>query len=118
MQTSSDSGNDGDFMIPNFSTPPTWLYSSDHSYSKICTGAGPDHCKSPAYEKGVAPASLNGGLKALGDYYGRLLAWYTNGGFVDENGNRHDSSHHLNISVWEIFNGKFSKLSFKQLHLR
>jgi hypothetical protein len=59
---------------------------------------------SPGYEKGSAPASLHGGLQALGDYYGRLLAWYTRGGFVDELGVKHTSGHHLNITVWEIFN--------------
>lgn len=73
-------------------------------YSTACTGSGPDHCKSYKYEKGTAPASYHGGLEALGDYYGRLLAWYTRGGFVDELGVQHISGHNLNITTWEIFN--------------
>jgi len=56
------------------------------------------------YEKGPAPASANGGLSALGAYYGRLLAWYTRGGFFDEYGNAHVSGHRLNITLWEVFN--------------
>ena len=100
---SSEHGNLGDAVIPNFSTPPTWLYSgTDWSYSKECSQA--NGCKSSGYEKGTAPASFHGGLTALGDYYGRLLSWYTQGGFTDELGNRHTSGHHLNITTWEVFN--------------
>ena len=96
---------DGDSapQIPNFSTPPTWLYdATDWSYNPVCTSA--NTCKSRGYEKGTAPASAHGGLEALGDCYGRLLAWYTRGGFTDEYGEHHVSGHHLNITVWEIFN--------------
>ena len=41
--------------IPNFSTQPSWLYDGQN----------------------------NADLKALGDYYGRLLAWYTKGQVTD-----------------------------------
>eukprot|EP00937_MAST-01D_sp_MAST-1D-sp2_P004543 g4543.t1 len=103
VQGGDGSANQGCAMIPNFSTPPTWLYDgSDWSYSKACTQAG--GCKSRGYEKGVAPAAFRGGLAALGDYYGRLLAWYTRGGFTDELGVKHTSGHFLNITTWEIFN--------------
>ena len=96
-------GNLGHAMIPNFSTPPTWLYDgADWGYSKECSQA--NGCKSGGYEKGTAPASFHGGLEALGDYYGRLVAWYTQGGFTDELGKRHTSGHFLNITIWEIFN--------------
>ena len=91
-------------MIPNFSTAPTWLYSADTwNYGPIpCTAT--NGCLMGGYEKGTAPASAHGGVKALGDYYGRLLAWYNRGGFADEYGNRHESGHALNITLWEIFN--------------
>merc|ERR1712183_1212004 len=49
----------------------------------------------------MAPAQ---NATALGDYYGRLLAWYTRGGFEDEFGNFHASPHKLNITIWEVFN--------------
>lgn len=39
-----------------------------------------------------------------GEYYGRLLAWYTDGGFTDEYGVRHVSGHFYNISTWEFLN--------------
>jgi hypothetical protein len=42
--------------------------------------------------------------KELGDYYGRLVSWYVNGGFTDEMGKRHESGHHYNIAYWEVLN--------------
>lgn len=43
-------------------------------------------------------------LQALGDYYGRLASWYTNGGFTDESGKFHSSGHHYEMRYWEVFN--------------
>lgn len=54
------------------------------------------------YEQGAAPAA---NLTALGDYYGRLLSWYTLGGFTDEYGAFHASGHFLDIQNYEVFNG-------------
>ena len=42
--------------------------------------------------------------KELGDYYGRLVSWYVNGGFTDENGVRHESGYHYKFPVWEVLN--------------
>lgn len=67
---------DNSEAIPNFSTQPAWLYD--------------------AHDKANLPA--------LGDYYGRLLAWYTKGGVHDECGVYHHSGHSYNITLWEIFN--------------
>ena len=81
--------------VPNWSTPPNWLYSSTWNYQ--------DEYRSPfgGYESGSSPARS---LTLLGDYYGRLLAWYTRGGFYDENNLFRRSNHFLNISVYEIYN--------------
>lgn len=43
-------------------------------------------------------------MKDLGDYYGRLFAWYLNGGFIDEYGLEHVSNHHYEWDYTEIFN--------------
>jgi len=43
-------------------------------------------------------------LRELGDYYGRLASWYTQGGFADELGKFHPSGHHFDMRYWEIFN--------------
>ncbi len=42
--------------------------------------------------------------KELGDYYARLVSWYVNGGFSDENGVRHESGYHYKFPVWEVLN--------------
>jgi hypothetical protein len=43
-------------------------------------------------------------LKEVGDYYARLVSWYTKGGFADEYGKRHESGHHYKIDYWEVLN--------------
>ena len=42
--------------------------------------------------------------KELGDYFGRLVSWYTQGGFTDENGKRHESAYHYTFPYWEVLN--------------
>ena len=37
-------------------------------------------------------------------YYARLVSWYTQGGFIDEFGVRHESGYHYRIPYWEVFN--------------
>jgi hypothetical protein len=43
-------------------------------------------------------------LKELGEYYARLVSWYTNGGFTDEAGKRHESKYRYKIDHWEVLN--------------
>ena len=43
-------------------------------------------------------------MKEIGDYYGRLFSWYTQGGFTDEFGKRHESGYHYSIPYWEVLN--------------
>ena len=63
------------------------------------------------YEQGKSLRDATG--KTFGDYYGRLLAWYTDGGFTDEYGVRHDSGHFYNISTWEFLNEMEHGLGFE-----
>ena len=43
-------------------------------------------------------------MKEVADYYARLVSWYTQGGFTDEFGKRHESGHHYKIDYWEVLN--------------
>jgi hypothetical protein len=82
--------------IISFSTQPAWMYSpTDWSY--------PQNRSTPYYGYSRGPASACN-LTLIAAYYGRVFAWYTNGGFVDEAGEWHQSGHHLNISIAEVFN--------------
>jgi hypothetical protein len=91
--------------IINFSTQPTWLYSlTSYNY--------PQNADSPwyGYDRGSAPAP-NG--TALGDYYGRMISWFTRGSFVDEAGDtrvRDPSLPLLNITLVEVFNGELLRV--------
>jgi hypothetical protein len=40
--------------------------------------------------------------KQIGDYYGRLVSWYTRGGFTDEDGAYHRSGYHYKFPWWEV----------------
>jgi len=43
-------------------------------------------------------------LIELGNYYKRLVSWYTNGGFTDEYGIFHNSGYFYKIPYWEVLN--------------
>jgi hypothetical protein len=55
-----------------------------------------------SYEQGTELRDPS--LKELGDYYARLVSWYTQGGFTDEYGKRHESGHHFSLPYWEVLN--------------
>lgn len=40
----------------------------------------------------------------VGNFYGRIAAWYMQGGFDDEYGYHHSSPHHYPIRMWEVLN--------------
>jgi hypothetical protein len=43
-------------------------------------------------------------IETVADYYRRLVAWYTQGGFTDELGVFHKSGHHYDFPYWEVLN--------------
>jgi hypothetical protein len=89
---------DGHPTVMNFSTSPAWLYKTD----KAVTYPADPNKVFWDYTQGTELRDPTG--KELGDYYGRLVSWYVNGGFSDENGVRHESGYHYKFSVWEVLN--------------
>jgi hypothetical protein len=88
----------GHSVILNFSTIPQWMYKTDkHS-------TYPDNPDEVfwSYEQGTELRDPS--FKEVADYYARLLSWYTNGGFTDEFGKRHESGYHYSIPYWEVLN--------------
>eukprot|EP00117_Sycon_ciliatum_P012977 scpid82919/ scgid13829/ Beta-galactosidase 9 len=84
-------------VIINFSTIPEWMYKDK------------DRVKYPDDPNQIAPYSLGTELvdptaKQVGDYYGRLVSWYTQGGFVDEYGVERRSPYHYDFQYWECLN--------------
>ncbi len=85
-------------VILNFSTIPQWMFKTP---KPVPYPADPDQVVWN-YEQGTEFRDPS--LKELGDYYARLVSWYTQGGFTDEFGKRHDSGYHYKIPYWEILN--------------
>ncbi len=40
-----------------------------------------------------------------GEYFSRIISWYTKGGFIDEFGQFHKSDFHYDWKYWEVLNG-------------
>jgi hypothetical protein len=85
-------------VILNFSTIPQWMFKTE---KPVPYPADPDQVTWD-YTQGAELRDPS--LKELGDYYARLVSWYTQGGFVDEYGKRHDSGHRYKIDYWEVLN--------------
>ncbi len=88
----------GHSVILNFSTIPQWMYKTD---KPVSYPADPNQVVWN-YEQGSELRDPSG--KEVADYFGRLLAWYTQGGFTDELGVHHASGYHYKIPYWEVLN--------------
>lgn len=89
---------EGHSTIMNFSTTPQWMWVTPKPIPY------PSDPNEPVwnYTQGTELRDPSG--KELGDYYGRLVSWYVNGGFTDEFGKRHESGHHYKFPYWEVLN--------------
>ncbi|HKV79503.1 MAG TPA: hypothetical protein VJP02_15245 [Candidatus Sulfotelmatobacter sp.] len=88
----------GHSVILNFSTIPQWMYKTDKPV---------EYPAEPAqvtwtYEQGTDLRDPS--MKEVADYFARLVSWYTQGGFTDEFGKRHESGYHYAIPYWEVLN--------------
>jgi len=88
----------GHSVILNFSTIPQWMYKTE---KPIAYPSDPDQVTWD-YEQGTELRDPT--FKEVADYYARLVGWYTQGGFTDEYGKRHESGHHYKIDYWEVLN--------------
>jgi hypothetical protein len=84
--------------IWNFSAVPAWMFKTE---KPVTYPADPNQA-SYDYEQGTELVDPTGAQ--LGDYYARLVSWYTQGGFTDENGSYHKSGYHYELPWWEVFN--------------
>ncbi len=84
-------------VIMNFSTIPEWMFQTP---SPVTWPANPNQVDW-SYEQGT---KLRVGLKALANYYARVVSWYTRGGFRDEYGHWHSSGYHYQFAWWEVLN--------------
>jgi len=88
----------GHSTILNFSTIPQWMYKTDKPV------AYPSDPSQVTWDYEQRTELRDPSMKEVADYYARLLAWYTEGGFTDEFGKRHQSGYHYSIPYWEVLN--------------
>lgn len=88
----------GHSVVVNFSTIPEWMFKTE---KPVPYPVDPDQL-TWTYEQGKELRDPS--RKELAKYYARLVSWYTQGGFTDEAGKRHESGHHYKIDYWEVFN--------------
>ena len=88
----------GHSVVVNFSTIPQWMYKTDKPI------AYPDDPDKAVWDYEQGTELRDPSFKEVAEYYARLLAWYTKGGFTDELGKLHESRHHYSIPYWEILN--------------
>jgi hypothetical protein len=88
----------GHSVILNFSTIPQWMFKTE---KPVPYPADPDQT---TYDYEQGKEFCDPSLKEVADYYARLVSWYTQGGFTDEAGKRHESGHHYKIDYWEVLN--------------
>ncbi len=89
---------EGHPVIVNFSTIPAWMFKTPAPVEY------PDDPDLPVWKYTQGTELRDPTMRELGDYYARLVSWYTSGGFTDEFGKRHDSGHYFKIDYWEVFN--------------
>jgi hypothetical protein len=82
----------------NFSTIPAWMFKTPKPVSVPADPNKPDW----DYNQGTELVDPTG--KQLGDYYGRIASWYSQGGFTDERGIFHKSAHHYALPLYEVLN--------------
>lgn len=88
----------GHSVILNFSTIPAWMFVTKKPVTY------PENPDTVDWNYTQGTELRDPSMKELGDYYARLVGWYTRGGFTDELGKRHESGHHYKIAYWEVFN--------------
>ena len=89
---------EGHPVVLNFSTIPQWMWLTP---KPVPYPQDPDQV-TWNYQQGTELRDPS--MKEIGEYFERLVSWYTKGGFVDEAGKRQESGHHFNISHWEVLN--------------
>jgi hypothetical protein len=85
-------------VLMNFSTIPQWMFRTPEPVGY------PDNPDEAIWNYTQGSELRDPTMKELGDYYARLVSWYTQGGFTDELGRRHDSGYHYTFDYWEVLN--------------
>lgn len=89
---------EGHTVVLNFSTIPAWMFKTDKPV------AYPDDANQVFWNYTQGTDLRDPSMKEISEYFARLIGWYTQGGFTDELGKRHESGHHYKVAYWEVLN--------------
>ena len=89
MKSYYKSTNDSATHVLNVGTIPTWMFVTSAPVTYPADPATPDYDYSREGTQLVDPTG-----KQVADYFTRVYQWYTQGGFMDEDGVFHSSNHH------------------------
>jgi hypothetical protein len=89
--------------VINFNAIPAWMFKNEKAvgYPDNPDGIDWDYC---ALGNGQRRELVDPSGRQLADYYARIVSWYTQGGFTDENGRYHRSGYHYEIPWWGVLN--------------
>ena len=88
----------GRSTVFTMSTIPSWMF------DKGDPGALPQSADEAMWNYESGATLRDGTYREVGEYFARVAGWYTAGGFKDETGMRHASSHHYSLPWWEVLN--------------
>jgi hypothetical protein len=83
-------------VVANFATIPHWMFVGGEL---IEVGDDKDEIHW-GYEQGTRFRDET--LEEVAEYFYRIASWYIAGGFIDENGVRHESGHAYRFAQWEV----------------
>jgi len=89
--------NSGHSSYLSLCTQPVWMFKD----TKIDI---PEDYKQPVWNYQLGSQLVDESVQQLAEYYARIAAWYSHGGFVDECGTVQKSNYHYNINGFEVFN--------------
>ncbi|HLX91555.1 MAG TPA: hypothetical protein VKR32_07725 [Puia sp.] len=88
----------GHSVVLNFSTTPDWMWKTKELVKY------PEDPYQVFWDYNQGTELRDTTVKQVADYFGRVMSWYTRGGFTDELGKFHKSDHHYKIPYWEVLN--------------
>ncbi|ANH83760.1 glycosyl hydrolase family 39 [Niabella ginsenosidivorans] len=92
------SATEGHSVVINFSTTPAWMWKTEKPV------VYPENPYQVFWDYNQGQTLRDSSGQEIADYYVRLFSWYTKGGFTDELGKFHQSTHFYKIPYWEVLN--------------